>query len=352
LRCYHCPARHFFRALKQGCPDSGDKRHCEPQGLLAGRTIWPHIDHKIYLHLFIAKLEQITGLNEYDKQPFRFNFQDLLSRFLGILIFYVSPVVVMLGFSWKSAATEWGKWIFLATLVVTFGLFLLYLKRRLKPRWLIVTAISTLSVITFVFFAGIFADFNRLLYLERALLADAPLQFAVLRKANLKWANLKNADLYRADLSLADLRNAILEEANLWGAVLEGAHLMRANLEGADLEGAHLMRANLEGANLEGANLWGANLEGAHLGGAVLWGANLKEVDLGGAVLWGANLKEADLGRAYLGSANLGGANLEGAKNLAVEQLCEAKTLYEVQLDDELKTQVKERCPHLLEEPK
>jgi uncharacterized protein YjbI with pentapeptide repeats len=342
LRCYHCPARHFFRALKQGCPDSGDKRHCEPQGLLAGRTIWPHIDHKIYLHLFIAKLEQITGLNEYDKQPFRFNFQDLLSRFLGILIFYVSPVVVMLGFSWKSAATEWGKWIFLATLVVTFGLFLLglfllYLKRRLKPRWLIVTAISTLSVITFVFFAGIFAGFNRLLYLEGALLGDAPLQFAVLKKANLKWANLKNADLYRADLSLADLRNAILEEANLGGAALEGANLMRANLGGAALEGANLMRANLEGAALEGANLMRANLEEAVLEGANLWGANLW-----GAVLWGANLKEA----------NLGGANLEGAKNLTVEQLCEAKTLYEVQLDDELKTQVKERCPHLLEEPK
>jgi hypothetical protein len=37
--------------------------------------------------------------------------------------------------------------------------------------------------------------------------------------------------------------------------------------------------------------------------------------------------------------------------NLEVEQLCEAKTLYKVQLDEELEKQVMGKCPHLLEKP-
>ena len=41
----------------------------------------------------------------------------------------------------------------------------------------------------------------------------------------------------------------------------------------------------------------------------------------------------------------------EGASQ-NLEQLCEAHTLYDADLDPELEKQVKERCPHLLEEPK
>ena len=59
-----------------------------------------------------------------------------------------------------------------------------------------------------------------------------------------------------------------------------------------------------------------------------------------------------DLTEANLTEANLEAANFTGAGNLEVEQLCEAKTLYKVRLDEELEKQVMGKCPHLLEKPK
>ena len=79
---------------------------------------------------------------------------------------------------------------------------------------------------------------------------------------------------------------------------------------------------------------------------ANLFGANLRKANLFGADLRGANLRKADLAEA-----NLEAANFTGAGNLEVEQLCEAKTLYKVQLDEELEKQVMDKCPHLLEKP-
>jgi hypothetical protein len=64
------------------------------------------------------------------------------------------------------------------------------------------------------------------------------------------------------------------------------------------------------------------------------------------------DLTEANLRKADLAEANLEAANFTGAGNLEVEQLCEAKTLYKVQLDEELEKQVMGKCPHLLKTPK
>jgi hypothetical protein len=47
----------------------------------------------------------------------------------------------------------------------------------------------------------------------------------------------------------------------------------------------------------------------------------------------------------------LWGANLEGAKNLTVEQLSTVKTLYDAHLDPPLLEQIRRRYPHLLEKP-
>lgn len=69
--------------------------------------------------------------------------------------------------------------------------------------------------------------------------------------------------------------------------------------------------------------------------------------DLTEANLFGANLRRADLAEA-----NLEAANFAGAGNLEIEQLREAKTLYKVQLDQEVEKQVMGKCPHLLETPK
>ena len=51
-----------------------------------------------YLHLFLSKLDGIGELDEYDKQPFIFNFKDKFSRTIRFLIFYATPPIVMLGF--------------------------------------------------------------------------------------------------------------------------------------------------------------------------------------------------------------------------------------------------------------
>ncbi len=64
------------------------------------------------------------------------------------------------------------------------------------------------------------------------------------------------------------------------------------------------------------------------------------------------DLTEADLGYASLTGAGLERANFTGAGNLEVEQLCQAKILYKVQLDQTLEKQAMGKCPHLLEAPK
>ncbi len=113
----------------------------------------------------------------------------------------------------------------------------------------------------------------------------------------------------------------------LWGADLEETDLRGAKLRDADLEEADLSDADLREADLNGAKLRSTNLQGANLEQAYLMGADLKSTDLESA-------------------------NLMGAMYLKAEQLCEAKTLYQAILDPELESQVKDRCPHLLEEPK
>jgi proteasome lid subunit RPN8/RPN11 len=126
----------------------------------------------------------------------------------------------------------------------------------------------------------------------------------------------------------------------------EGANLDGANFEGDNLEGTDFKKANLEEADLEEADLKGANLEGTDLIGANLAGADLKVVNLKRANLRSANLKEADLK-----GADFEGANLKGALNLTIEQLSEAKTLYNAKLDDELLIPLKEKYPALFEKP-
>jgi proteasome lid subunit RPN8/RPN11 len=127
----------------------------------------------------------------------------------------------------------------------------------------------------------------------------------------------------------------------------EGANLDGANFEGDNLEGTDFKKANLEEADLEGTDLVGANLEGTDLMGANLARANLEEANIKKANLRSANLKEA-----ALKGADFEGANLKGALNLSIEQLSEAKTLYNAKLDEELLIPLKEKYPILFEKPK
>ena len=164
---------------------------------------------------------------------------------------------------------------------------------------------------------------------------------------HIKWHETERKEGQRADLRGANLRGSDLRGANLIGAYLHKTDLEGANLEGASLQGADFWAADLEGANLRHGNLKGANLRHANLEEA-----NLSFTNLSFTNPWGANLEGANLTGANLEGAKLVWIALRGAEGLTIEQLSRAKTLYTAALDPELMEQVKEKCPHLLKEPK
>ena len=137
------------------------------------------------------------------------------------------------------------------------------------------------------------------------------------------------------------------EGVEAWNKWRKDKPKIRRDLTDANLTEANLTEANLRKADLGYASLTGAVLERADLKEANLFGVNLRKANLFGADLRGANLRRADLAEA-----NLEAANFTGAGNLEIEQLCEAKTLYKVKLDQELERQIMGQCPHLLETPK
>ena len=61
-------------------------------------------------------------------------------------------------------------------------------------------------------------------------------------------------------------------------------------------------------------------------------------------------LIEAQRENAALREENRRLRSLIEAKELTVEQLCKASSLYQTELDQELETQIKEKCPELLKE--
>lgn len=182
---------------------------------------------------------------------------------------------------------------------------------------------------------------------QEANLQGVDLQEANLQGADFSEANLQGADLRGSHLEGADLCGAHIEEAYLYDTHLEKAVLLDVHLERAGLNDAYLEKASFNGAHLEKAEFWGANLKGAEF-----WGANLKGTLLREANLEGANLMEANLEGAILMYATLKGANLEGARNLTIDQLSKVKTLYNAKLDPELEKPLREKYPALFEKPK
>ncbi len=79
----------------------------------------------------------------------------------------------------------------------------------------------------------------------------------------------------------------------------------------------------------------------------MLRGADFRGAALGDSCFQEAILKDVDFQGAYLAYANL-----QNAEDLHIQQLAKAKTLYKAKLDFDLMEQVKEKHPHLLEEPR
>lgn len=157
----------------------------------------------------------------------------------------------------------------------------------------------------------------------------------------LSYINFKNQSFQYFDFVSANLMKSDFKDANLMET-----NLRRANLRGANLRGANLMGANLIEANFLVANLMEANLRGANLLAANLMGANLKAANLRGADLRGANLLVADLK-----GADLSEVDLIEIKNFSLGQLSTVKSLYQAKLDSELREQIENLYPQLLEMP-
>ncbi|UCC39085.1 MAG: pentapeptide repeat-containing protein [Candidatus Aminicenantes bacterium] len=194
------------------------------------------------------------------------------------------------------------------------------------------------------------------------------------KKKRLEGAILNHAILKRANLEGASLRDARMDftvavQANIRYSYMKGAYLSYADFQGADMSGANLVSIYGRNARFSEANFWNADMRGGRLEYSDFQAADLTLADLSGARLWDTNFRnarlfhanllgaelvradfsKADLKKAVLRGADLWGANLLGAMNLDVEQLSEAKTLYNAKLDPKLMKEIEKKYPHLLE---
>lgn len=158
--------------------------------------------------------------------------------------------------------------------------------------------------------------------------------------------DLHRCFLKEMDMRKLNLRGSFIQGADLGSTKLRGANLRQADLQGtylgdADLVGVDLRSANLERAKCQRSVFQGANLRGASICRAKFWDANL----------YGADFRDSDLRGVRFGGASLREADLRGCKNLTVEQLVEASTLYGTDIDEPLLSEAKAMAPELFEFP-
>jgi hypothetical protein len=192
------------------------------------------------------------------------------------------------------------------------------------------------------------------------------------KKLDLRNSNLRNARFFKAHLEYADFSGADLRGADLVNSFLNDAYFVKTNLNGAILINAHfehsyfadshLIKTHLGSVHLENACFTGCHLEDSNFGDAILnnvsFGednylnrANLQRSSLVQAYLVGTNLEGADFEGANLWDADLERTNLKGARNLTVDQLSKARTLYHAELDPELEAELRANgFGHLLDD--
>ena len=110
--------------------------------------------------------------------------------------------------------------------------------------------------------------------------------------------------------------------------------------EEVDISDWHLQGANVSYRNMK--EMHGGNV---NLSGAIMHRANLRNATLSGADLSGAILSDAILSGAIFWQAILLGAEV------TVEQLLQARTLHEAQLDDHIREEIMRCKPELFDPP-
>lgn len=158
-----------------------------------------------------------------------------------------------------------------------------------------------------------------------------------------------NINLFNCKLKNVQLRSINLSESYLTGSDFGNGYLRGALLNGAKLIGAYFGDSNLRGASLQNCDLERCKFQRSNLQGADLRNSKCER-----ALFWDANLQNADLRNCNLSGAKFGGAILcsvrfEGATNLTVEQLLEAKSLKSIRISADLLDEIKRLKPELLE---
>ena len=142
---------------------------------------------------------------------------------------------------------------------------------------------------------------------------------------------LINADLSESSLPsklylIKSMKKAILNKTKFYS----NSELNGLNVEDGEWKHAEILYANLSRAELKNLDLTGTNLTGTDLSEAGLSGSNMKN----------ATLKNVNLTRA----------DVSGVKKLTVEQLIEAKSLYNIKgLNQRIKEELIAKNPNLFE---
>lgn len=170
-------------------------------------------------------------------------------------------------------------------------------------------------------------------FTQNTIVADGDFSNAIIGRAHLSNLNLANASLSGSNLDRADLTGTNLSEANL-----RDASLKTTIFRGANLRWAILDKSNIQSTNFQWANLRQVSFIDADLSYSRFDEADLREADLRGANLDGVNYYGADMS-----SVNFG-----GVKNLNVNRLAEAKTLFQCEnLLSEIESQLQKENPCL-----
>lgn len=118
--------------------------------------------------------------------------------------------------------------------------------------------------------------------------------------------------------------------------------LYLANLEGAFLFEPKLNKVSFVKSNLKNSWFKGGNFDGS-------W---FIEVDLENAWFDCSSLRGADFRGANLQNTDFSGSDLPGARNLTLDQLQKAKSLYKTQLNHRLLSKIEKELPQVLKAPK
>ncbi len=155
--------------------------------------------------------------------------------------------------------------------------------------------------------------------------------------------NLVNCHMTKTNMSHVDLTGSNLNSSNF-----SHANAIECNFSGTRANQTNFENAKMNQANFEGAFASGANFKDTFLIKANFKNAFLIKSDFTNAYLMEADLSNCHLTGATFDEASLYKANLTGAEGITADQLKNVKTLYLAELDDDIKSEIKEKYPQLL----